>query len=232
VGQIRLIELDPGNHTSTALSVQTRSSRGDQNTLLVFSAGGRISRMELHESQHERYYMADLTGNGVVDVMVSRRVPEAGRGYETFLELYVLRAGAYESAAAFPVVRELREFLESAASDMMAGRWDALAGRTATGDESGAPALGELFIGVPGEDGQRAFPFDHAESGNPVATVMLPVLVENPFPFPYAGTRFSLLFRVEPQSGPARLYSATVGLAANPFEEPRFSFLTPDDPQQ
>ena len=236
LGTIEFLELTGSGGLPVALAVETRRAAGDQNTLLIYSGHGRIRTLQLQETQRERYHLADITGDGVLDVVVATRAPEAGRGYETFLELLELGDGAYHSSASFPVVRDLRSFLDQAASHMIAGRWDELASLVADGGGAGglsrAGVLAAAFRGVPGEEESEAAAFDHAETGRGLAAVMLPVILESPFPFPYADTRFSLLFRVETEDGAAWLYSATVGMAANPFAAPRFAFLTTDNPQQ
>jgi hypothetical protein len=62
--------------------------------------------------------------------------------------------------------------------------------------------------------------------------VVFPGLRENPFPYPYLGTEFTLVFRVECCDGYPRFYSAIVALSENPFAEPPFVFLTRAGAQQ
>jgi len=92
LGGIELLQLSEASPFPVAISVEMRGAAGSENNLLIYSPGGMIRRLQLQETPRERYQLADLDQNGTVDIVVTRRLPEAGRGYETFLEL--LRSGA------------------------------------------------------------------------------------------------------------------------------------------
>ena len=55
---------------------------------------------------------------------------------------------------------------------------------------------------------------------------MVDDILENPFPYPYLGTQFAVVFRVECCGGYPRVFSAIVEFSGYPFDEPRFTFLT------
>jgi hypothetical protein len=235
IGDVSLLPLGESEGPPFAVIAEMRSAAGDEANVFTVSSGGQVQRLQLREDPQERFHIADITGNGMLDVVIARRLPEAGRGFETFLELLEFGEEGFAPTASFPLVRDLRAFLDTSAAHILAGDWRML-GETvsplpgaATDEET---LLARTFTGVANDDEDTGPVFDHHTTGSPVRDVMMPVILENPFPFPYAGTSFTLVFRVEPEEGPARLYSAVVALDANPFVQNRFHFLTLDNPGQ
>ncbi|MEE8442078.1 MAG: hypothetical protein V3S41_10165, partial [Spirochaetia bacterium] len=115
LGGMELLHLSQGSAFPVAIAVKMRSAAGVENNLLIYSPGGMIRRLQLQETARERYQLADLDQNGTVDIVVTRRLPEAGRGYETFVELLTLDGNHYLSHSSFGLVRELQGFLDAAA---------------------------------------------------------------------------------------------------------------------
>lgn len=217
---------------ATAVRVDFRSRAGTSTELVVFQPRG-VSRFAFETNRNERGMLADVNADGVTDILTAVRTPEAGRGYETFLELHQLSPSGYRRSASFPVVRAVNDFLAGAAREMQAEAWEALANRF-SGD-GGPEGLAAAFPVVLEEDGEGAIVdadaagdtrFDYPETGNDIERVVFPTLADNPFPVPFVGERFRLVFRVECCGVPARFFEATVRLDENPFDASALAFLT------
>lgn len=214
-----------------AIEISFRSRAGLRTDLVIYHAGGSISRFSVVESRNQRGIIADIDGDGALDIVTAQRAPEAGRGYETFLELYKLRPQGYRRTASLPLVRATNDFLTAAAGEMTSGSWDTLWHRlgptssTTPEMDRVATDLARAFAGVLDEetDGSR---FDYPVSDASVERVTFPRLVDNPFPAPFLGRSFRLVFRVECCDEAPRFFEAVVGLAANPFSGRPLAFLT------
>ncbi|MCK4514335.1 MAG: hypothetical protein KAU31_03705, partial [Spirochaetaceae bacterium] len=226
LGGMELLQLSEGSPFPVAIAVRMRSSAGTENNLIIYSPGGMIRQLQLQETARERYQLTDLDQNGTMDIVVTRRLPEAGRGYETFLELLTLDGNSYISRASFGLVRELQEFLNVAANHISAARWEALEELVRADGADDGSLLSRAFQGVAEDEEGEESVFDYPEIEAVVTAVVLPVFLENPFPYPYFGTHFKVVFRVECSDGYPRFFSAIVELSEYPFDEPRFAFLT------
>lgn len=224
LGALELLPLSP-NAFPVGILVELRSLAGIETNLLIYSEGGKLRRERLYTTDRERHQIVDLDVDGSLDIVQSRRLPEAGRGYETFIELLTLHDGDYTVSRSFPVVRSLTTFLEQAASLMRESRWPELGAMV---DASGAApeVLADAFPGVAEEEELAGVEFDFPRDSDTITNVVFPTVMENPFPFPYLGQTMGLLFRVECCDELPRLFSATIRMSANPFEPPGFQFLT------
>ncbi len=208
-----------------ALAVGFRSRSASTTELVIFQHDD-VSRFTLENSRNERGLIKDVTSDGVVDIVVARRVPEAGRGYETFLGLYELRPEGFVRTASLPIVRTVNAFLDATATEMEQAQWESLRDRVAGSAANGL--LGSAFRGVADEDEVADTRFDYPETGEDITTVVFPRLADNPFPSPFLGGSFRIVFRVECCEAPARFFEGTVALDANPFEGSVIAFLTDD----
>lgn len=219
---IDVLELTP-EALPVAVRVRFRDRSSETTHLVVFAGDGSVSRLELADSRNEIGFLRDIDEDGRLDVVTARRVPEAGRGFETFLTLFELRDGAFVRSAGVPIVRSVSELLDEAERDMERDRWAELAGRIGF-DQSPAVTPGEAFLPeADPETGVEPAGFPTVAGG--VDDAVFPRVIDNPFPEPYLATSFSLVFRVI-VAGEPRFYRATVGLAANPFAGRPVAFLT------
>ena len=208
-----------------AVSVGFRGRAASSTELVVFQRDD-VSRFAFEESRNERGMLTDLTSDGVLDVVTARRAPEAGRGYETFLELHELRADGYTRTASLPLVRTVNAFLGATALEMERESWDALRRRVRGPATNGV--LAAAFRGVADEDLVADTRFDYPGSGDDIADVTFPRLADNPFPSPYVGRSFRIVFRVECCDAPVRFFEAVLALDTNPFDGSVLTFLTDD----
>jgi hypothetical protein len=267
LGSVEFLELSDRSPFPVAVAVHTRAADGVESTYVIYNAGGKIRRLRLRETDQERFQLLDLDGSGVTDIVVTRRLPEAGSGIETFVELLTFDGDDYRTDASFGLVRELRIFLGDSRNLMLAGEWGELVRSvvdlrtqidsetetpdrqtidpppadllalafTAAEDEGETGASDEpRVVAPPDEPADEPVPieFDYARTTTPISAVVFPHIAENPFPYPFLGTSFSVTFRVECCGGFPRFFDAVVQLSPNPFEGPRFAFLTQVGTQQ
>ncbi len=224
-----------GPETETALPVAIevgfRHRSGSKVELIVFQDEGKVTRFSFERSRNENGFLADVDDDGTMEAVTAVRVPEAGRGFETFLELHELRDVGFVRAASIAVVRLTSDFLESTAGEMESEAWDHVLARIGFGDEvAGAGEESSIwtrtFRPVPDEDRADAPPFDYPRSETDVIRVSFPRIADNPFPAPYLGRSIRLVFRVDRRDGDTRFYETTVGLSGDPFRGIALAFLT------
>lgn len=232
LGSVELLPLSDHESFPVGVTVYTRGANGGETNLLIYSPGGMIRRLELRETERERFQFSDLNHDGVLDIVVTRRLPEAGRGYETFVELWTISGNTYLLSGSFGLVRELRRFLDIAERHMLSGEWDALGVLVDPDGADAATILSRAFPGIAEDEETEETTFDYAVTGAPVSAAVFPAMMENPMPYPFLGTSIPLVFRVECCELVPRYYSAIIGLSENPFDEPRFRFLTRAGSQQ
>jgi hypothetical protein len=234
-----LVELTP-DPVIPGITLTFRSSAGSETELVVFQ-GGSISRVSLVVNRNQSGELVDVDDDGSMEVVLARRAPEAGRGFETFLELRELTHNGYQRAASLPLVRSLNEFLERAAGAMEGERWDEVRelARRPAGDEppegrpvehggnaDQAPLLSDLFGAIADDETIPITSFAYPGEGTDIADVTFPRLIDNPFPEPFRGQDVRLVFRVDCCDGDRAFYQARVGLDRNPFAGTPFAFLT------
>jgi len=206
-----------------AVSLSFRNRSGTETDLVVFHDHGRVSRFTYEETRNRRGTLIDLNEDGSLDVVTTLRVPEAGRGYETFIELWEIEESGFSRTASLPLVRTVNEFLLQTTAEIEAEAWSLVAERVRP---SSSP-LESVFLATGESETPGAFDYPTSESD--IVKVTFPRLADNPFPSPYLGRSFRLVFRVECCDGNPRFFEATVALAENPFAETPVSFLTHGD---
>ncbi len=214
-----------------AVTLSFRSRSGTETDLVIFHDRGRISRFTYEETRNRRGSLVDLNDDGSLDIVTSLRVPEAGRGYETFIELWEIGPSGFSRTASLPLVRTVNEFLLEATAEMEAEAWALVGERVRQGSDSGSLESVFLATGHDDErDGEEEFEepgvFDYPATGLDVVEVTFPRLADNPFPSPYIGRHFRLVFRVECCDRDPRFFEAAVALAGNPFVGRPIAFLT------
>lgn len=207
----------------TAVRVRFRDRESEVTHMIVFAEGGFVSRLELPTSRNELSLVRDVNDDGRIDVVTARRVPEAGRGFETFLTLYEIGDGAFARTGSVPIVRSVSELLGRAERTMERGRWDELAGQIGFAGSPEAVLADAFPAELDPDSSGEPLAFDRFDGG--VFDAVFPRVIDNPFPAPYLSTSFSLVFRVV-ISGEPHFYRATVGLSDNPFSGPVVAFLT------
>ncbi|MFW6211347.1 MAG: hypothetical protein ACOC8L_00480 [Spirochaetota bacterium] len=241
---IEVIDLGGG---TPAVQVGFRSQQGTSQQLVLYGEGGRASRFNMIQSASEQGSLTDIDNDGALEAVVARRLPEAGRGYETFVELFEHRRGAMVRTGGFSLVRTLVTFLEGAAAEIQAEQWNQLASRiaippagVARAESSGdlvTDLLNATFLLVEetdtrSEEERPAGDPEHGILPTEVSEVVFTPFTENPFPEPLLGETIRISFRVMCCGGMLRIYEASLRLAQNPFSGEPFAFLTEGESQQ
>ena len=222
-----------------AVTLGFRNRSGAETDLVIFHDRGRVSRFTYEETRNRRGTLVDLDGDGSLDVVTTIRVPEAGRGYETFIELWEIGETGFSRTASLPLVRTVNSFLQETTADIEAEAWSLVGERVRlpSDGEQHSPfaadvtALESVFLATGHDDegdeeSDAPGVFDYPASEVDVAEVTFPRLADNPFPAPYLGRSFRLVFRVECCDGDPRFFEATVALGENPFGSSPLAFLT------
>jgi hypothetical protein len=241
---VEVIDLGAGG---PAVQVAFRSQQGTSQQLVLYGGGDRASRFNMVQNASENASLTDIDGDGTLEAVVARRLPEAGRGYETFVELFEYRGGTMIRTSGFSVVRSLVAFLDAAASEIQAEEWNRLAARVIIppnglpeASESGdlVEALLTATFSLVEETDTRSN--DERTEGDPprgvlpdqVSEVVFTPFTESPFPDPLLGEAIRISFRVLCCGGMLRIYEASLRLAPNPFAGEPFAFLTEVDRHQ
>jgi hypothetical protein len=224
-----------------AVQVSFRSQQGTTQQLVFFGPDGRTSRFKLAQSASEQSSLIDVDGDGDLEAVVARRIPEAGRGYETFLDLFELRDGSMVREDGISLVRALSRFMENVAAEVGASEWERVSERVRLGPEAGSDGhtpeeiLDATFVLVEETDTRPdASETSASTPGLPteITEVVFPSFNDNPFPEPYVGQAVRISFRVACCGDLLRIYESVVAVAPNPFEGDAFHFLTDTESRQ
>jgi hypothetical protein len=221
-----------------------REPEGTYRVLVVFDDTGMASRLDINTAVAESSLIGDIDSDGVLDVVTMRRLPEAGRGYETFVELYHLDEPGLVPSDSFPLVRELNMLVEGLEQALKQGNWAAIASYVAPGGDglsasgegpragNGTTDLSHVFVEYDVATEIRTYTFDLHAADYPISKVVATRFLENPFPDPILGQVTHLQLRVETSDERTRYFEVTVRLERNPFSGRRFAFLTDNLPGQ
>jgi hypothetical protein len=206
------------------VSVTCRSEDGVHRDLILMDETGRTTRLQAATTTSERSQLSDLDDDGDLDLVVLRRLPEASRGYETFVEWYDLGAPQVGRSGSFPLVRELNGFLDGLANAVRLRLWRAVVSYVADAPQT-TDTLPYVFAELNDEETDPGPGFDLQTTDTPINAVVVTQFSENPFPEPILGQSTQARIRVE-SDGRTRYFSVVVRLLDNPFGPRRFAFLT------
>lgn len=230
LAEVELLRLTADSNLPAAVSVSFRNSDGIDTQLLIHHPSGMVSRFVLHQTLFEHVVIDDINRDGLTDVVIARRVPEAGQGYETFLDLYELAADGYHRRDSVNIVRSLRQFMAEASELLVAGDWAAIAERTYSDQSAAHPSevvrAVLLPVDLPDSEGMEPIEFD--PDRDVISDIVYPRILDNPFPHPYLAQVMSLTLRIDCDAGDSRLYMIRVRLAEDVFRNSPFALLTWD----
>lgn len=213
-----------------ALSTLFVSPDGEERNWATFSPGGQISLFIIQDTPTVRNAILDIDGDELLDVLEYRTSFEEGRGYETFVSWYRWSGSSFARHRTTNVVRNLNSFLETLAARLQEGSWEAFVERATTPAQREA-LLPELEPQVvlqrlleplrsQGEEPEPAHQF--LQESEPLQAVVLPDILENPFPQIGTETSFTAPIRIVCCGGVTQYYSAEVVMRRNLFEEQQF----------
>jgi len=209
------------------LLVSFATHEGTDRVLLVFgdSTGVPVYRTVLKETMSAKPRLADIDGDGVIDLVVQERVMEEAVGYETFLTWYRWNGKSFREYQSRNVVRNLRSFLAKVKDSLLAGNVSTLIRFAFDPQEvrrlkRGGLEEAELLIRFLGLKGAVKDELPRLRD------VVFPQIMENPFGAENErGSFFRLGFRLVDENGLSYLAETLLLMPRNPFREQQFLFL-------
>ena len=224
---IELLNMGVDGDGAPAIKIVFLDPQATESHLVVFLPDGSVSQTILTATPNERAGFLDVTRDGLLDLLVTRRLPEAGRGFETYLEVHVLTDHGFELAASTNIVRNLQEFLAVTRSLIEERRWNELIEHAGGPFSDGSVHEQLLLMFSPVTMGDETpLPFVFAAEPLEIHEVVFPHVVDNPFSAPYLGSSIDLTFRVSCCDWEDHLYEVTIVLSPNPFYGRQYRFLT------
>lgn len=211
--------------------VQFKSRGSTEQEWALYGSKG-ISRFTVTESLSSIPVIDDINADGVLDVVVHHQGFEEGRGYETFLIWYRWNGTEFIEYRSTNIVRNLNTYLDNAAEDLAAGRWDSFIRRSLTEEEEGnlrfdgldnPEILSRIFRC---EEGREDDMFFFESEVSPFLQVVFPDFFETPFSREDVN-RFEIPVQVRFVSTDHVNYlcSAVIYMRRNPFEGAQFGFM-------
>ncbi|HUX19999.1 MAG TPA: hypothetical protein VMW69_02095 [Spirochaetia bacterium] len=227
---LRIVPIRKGFDMPFAASVTFQTQEGSDDVWETFSQSG-TSQITLQQTLSRSPIVEDIDGDGYLDIIIKERGIEEGTGYETFLTWYKWDGTAYKEYQTTNIVRNLRDFLSSAAellssdkideffrASIPAGELDALKSEGQSPEE----IFKMIFHLIPSSPDNPNLPLSDIGA---IERVIFPNIFENPFTEQdERGYSFPMTVRMVSDDGASHFYAAKVYMHRNPFIAPQFSF--------
>ncbi len=213
----------------TAVGIAFRSSLGTSHEIVSVSRSGEVSRVSYRRTASEYGFLTDVDGDGATELIRTLKLPEAGRGFETFVERLVYENGTFIAHGSVPLVRTILDFLAEFAEELTSKSPTIDSVLTHIADPTRVASLQDVFRPLSGVDDGA---FDYLETETPIESVIFPAIRDNPLPLPFLGRSFPILMRVDCCVGTSRYFQARVQFPLNPFDGGRPAFLTEEESEQ
>ncbi len=211
------------------LRISFLTKSGTEVEWIFFSSYNRFSLFTTENTTSVRYELNDIDNDGTMDIIEWRHGLEEGTGYETYLTWYRWNGREFREKATTTVVRNLNNFLENAALQILHKQWPAflnnLSGKDRENIKQSDINLSSFF--------SRIFvPLKNAENAGPPAgctdfrSAVFPKILENPFKI-QSGTlkEVTMMVRFECYSGTRFIRSVKVAMDKNPFGKSEYFFI-------
>lgn len=213
-----------------AFSVLFYSSNGEEQNWATFAPTGQVSLFIIMDTPTVRNAIYDIDNDGVIDVIEYRTSFEEGRGYETFVTWYRWSGASYARHATTNIVRNLNGFLDGVAERIANRRWRALVEYGLTPDQRESVAadtppkeiVPRLLEPIRTDQGEQDPNHEFLEPEATISDVVLPDILENPFPSIGEETSFVAPIRIVCCGGITQYYSTQVVMQRNLFGERQF----------
>lgn len=227
---LQIVPIHKGFDMPFAASVTFQTQEGSDDVWVTFSHHG-TSNITLEQTLSRSPIIEDIDDDGLLDIVFKERGIEEGTGYETFLTWYRWDGSAYKEYKTTNIVRNLREFLSSAAlllsSDKIGEFFStSLPKKAVAALRSEGLSPEGIFLTV-----FHLVPSSPDNPNDPLSTltsihrVIFPNIFENPFTEQdERGYSFPMTVRIVSSDRASHFYSAKVYLHKNPFVDPEFSF--------
>lgn len=223
----------PGFHLPVAFAASFQTPTGQETEWAVYHTPWEYSRLTLRDELRTSYYVEDIDGDRVLDVVVQERGFEEGTGYETFLTWFRWNGERFEEHRFANVVRSIRRFLERSRELLIQEEWqgfveyavapemlDPMAFRTQAAVDIVARAFRPATPEAPPEPviGQDV----------DIVQVVFPNVMEDPFTPTDDGAAFPVSTRMVTRDGRTALFEATIVMMRNPFVGRQYTFVLHD----
>jgi hypothetical protein len=208
------------------ITASFQTVEGRKVELLVFDNASGLPRCRrtLVETLSTQYRLADIDGNGMIDLFVKEKAIEEGTGFETFLFWYRWNGRDFVEYRSSNVVRNLNTFLASATERLLTGELreivsfllDPASIRTLkrkgwSDHRIVIHALGLQDMGI-----------DELPS---LREVVFPPFLEDPFiNEDEHGASFEITYRMIDLNGTSYIAKARLYMSTNPFKDKQFAF--------
>lgn len=219
-----------GENSPFAVSIAFTTLQGRVREWIIF-AGGEPGRFSMQERAGEIPVIEDIDSDGVIDVLIYEKVYEIGIGNETYITWYRWNGFEFAPVATVNIVRNLREFLETAFDLINRREWESFSEHALSKSirgmypkemYSGFSVFQQAFELAVVEESFKNRPLDPSES---IRRAVYPEIRENPFSQrDSTGFFFPLSVRFKTDSGHNHLYTTRVYMLPNPFGERQFTF--------
>lgn len=230
VDSFRPLAIVEGKNSPFAVSIVFTTLQGRVREWVIF-AGEKPSRFSMQERTGEIPRIEDIDSNGVIDVVIYEETFEIGIGNETYLTWFGWNGSEFSKRATVNVVRNLREFLNTAFESIRDGDWSTFSRKALTSsvretipteELAGFGIFHRVFALVAADESFRNQP---VTKGEEIRRTVYPEIRENPFSQRDSlGFFFPLTIRFETTSGRNHLYTTRVYMFPNPFGGEQFTF--------
>ena len=230
VDSFRPLAIVEGKNSPFAVSIVFTTLQGRVREWVIF-AGDKPSRFSMQERTGEIPRIEDIDADGVIDVVIYEETFEIGIGNETYLTWFGWNGSEFSKRATVNVVRNLREFLNTAFEAIRDGDWSAFSRHALsssvretipTAELAGFDIFHRVFALAAAEESFRNQPVNPGEE---IRKTVYPEIRENPFSQRDSlGFFFPLTIRFETTSGRNHLYTTRVYMYPNPFGGSQFTF--------
>ena len=214
-----------GEVHNVGIRIVCRDPDGVHREIITVDGTSGILRLSTNDTNTESSTLLDIDADGDLDAVIMKRLPEAGTGYETFVEWYDLDALEAGRVGSFALVRQLNSFLDGLAIALRQRNWQPIVDHISGGDGS-LSTLSHVFVEHDENGANRAHTFDLHATEDAIADVVVTQFAENPFPHPSIGESSQARIRVEWTDGTIRYFTTTIQFLTNPFGGRLFAFLT------
>jgi hypothetical protein len=230
-----------GHNSPHGLSLVFPDAEGQRNIWLLFS-GGKHSLFSFYERTNTRALIKDIDRDGMFDLLLFEDIFEDSSGYETYITWHKWDGATFVKHRSTNTIRRLRSFFESSRQLLLARSWQRFFDYTLLPQEAQSAETQD-----PAQTFRRFFRLQddavpQSVSGPSVyeilfpreieksllSGVVLPNVVENPFPLGKDGPRsFPFTIRIN-SAGDNHFFSARLAMPENPFDGKMFYFLPSD----
>ncbi len=211
------------------LNISFLTKNGTEVEWIFFSSYNRFSLFTTENTASVKYEVSDIDNDGIMDIIEWKHGLEEGTGYETYLTWYRWNGREFREKATTNVVRNLNNFLEAAAGQIIRKQWPAFLNNLSDKNRKDIihsqknilSVFSKIFV-TPKNTEDMEYP---AECTN-FRSVVFPKIFENPFKIQSRNLKeVTLMVRFECYNGSGFIRSVRVAMDKNPFGKSEYFFI-------